>query len=97
MDIGQLTRVLVRPMVTERSTILQEQNKYVFEVTLESNRGLVKQAVEKLFDVEVIRVNTIRIPGKTKRFGPRKIIQRAKKKAIVTLKAGDKIAIFEGI
>jgi len=94
---SHLAGVLRRPIITERSTRLQDGNKYTFEVGLTSNRGLIKQAVEKLFDVTVLQVNTIRTPGKTKRFGPRLVTKQATKKAIVTLKPGDKITVFEGI
>lgn len=94
---SHLASVLRRPIITERSTRLQDGNKYTFEVELTSNRGLIKQAVEKIFDVTVLQVNTIRTPGKTKRFGPRLVTKQATKKAIVTLKPGDKITVFEGI
>lgn len=97
MATSQLTGVLIRPIITERSTKLQDKNKYTFEVGLKANRGLIKQAIEKLFEVQVLSVNTIRTPGKTKRFGPHLVTKRAKKKAIVTLRPGDKITIFEGI
>jgi len=97
VSIGQLTRVLIRPVVTEKSTRLQEENKFTFEVLLEANRGQVKQAVEKLFDVKVLKVNMVRTPGKRKRFRQRLVQERAHKKAIVTLKPGDKLALFEGV
>lgn len=94
---SHLAGVLRRPIITERSTRLQGENKYTFEVELTSNRGIIKQAVEKLFDVTVLSVNTVTTPGKTKRFGPRLVTKRARKKAIVTLKPGDKITVFEGL
>ena len=96
-SMARLTRVLVRPVVTEKSTRLQEMNKYTFEVILEANQRWVKQAVEQLFNVKVMKVNMIRTPGKRKRFGPRLVQSRAQKKAIVTLRPGDKIALFEGV
>ena len=95
--IGQLTKVLLRPVVTEKSTRLQEMNKFTFEVTLTANRGLVKEAVERLFEVKVVKVNMVRTPGKVRRFGPRWVVGSARKKAIVTLKPGDTITIFEGV
>ena len=97
MTMAQLTGVLLRPVVTERSTDLQEQNKFTFEVQLTANRALVRLAVEKLFDVKVLKVNIIRTPGKTRRFGPRRVRSPEKKKAIVTLKPGDSITVFEGV
>jgi large subunit ribosomal protein L23 len=97
MTMAKLTRVLVRPIITERSTMLQEQHKYTFEIALTANRGLVKQAVETLFNVKVLKVNTMRTPGKSRRFGPRLVMSREVKKAIVTLRPGDTITIFEGV
>jgi large subunit ribosomal protein L23 len=97
MTMAKLTRVLVRPIITERSTMLQEQHKYTFEIALTANRGLVKQAVETLFNVKVLKVNTMRTPGKSRRFGPRLVRSREVKKAVVTLRRGDTITVFEGV
>jgi large subunit ribosomal protein L23 len=95
--MGRLTKVLLRPVVTEKSTRLQEANTYTFEVPLGADRTLVRQAVEQLFQVHVVKVNMVRLPGKSKRFGPRRVQTPSRKKAMVTLKAGDKIALFEGV
>ena len=92
-----LYEVLRRPLITEKNTILQEQNKYVFEVAKETNKPQVKQAVEKAFKVKVTTVNMIMVPGKSKRVGRRVIQTHPWKKAIVTLKAGNKIEFFEGV
>ena len=92
-----LYEVLRRPLITEKNTILQEQNKYVFEIAKEANKPQIKQAVEKAFKVKVTTVNMIAVPGKSKRVGRRVIQTRPWKKAIVTLKAGDKIEFFEGV
>ena len=92
-----LYEVLRRPLITEKNTILQQQNKYAFEVAKETNKPQVKQAVEKAFKVKVTTVNMIMVPGKSKRVGKRVIQTRPWKKAIVTLKAGDKIEFFEGV
>jgi len=89
--------VLRRPLVTEKGTYLQEQNKYLFEVAINANKPRVKQAVEKAFDVTVKSVNLMTVAGKRKRYG-RAIAKRPDwKKAVVTLKEGDKIQIFEGV
>ena len=93
----QLYNVLVRPLITEKNTLLQALNKYAFEIAKEANKPQVKQAVEKTFKVKVITVNVSTVPGKTKRVGRRMVQTRSWKKAIVTLKAGDKIEIFEGV
>lgn len=95
-DIAQLTKVLRRPLVTEKSLRLQEQGRYTFEVDPMANKGIVKQAVERLFGVDVVQVNIIRVKGKRKRFGPRWMQKPGYKKAIVTLKPGQKIPILEG-
>lgn len=89
--------VLRRPLVTEKGTYLQEQNKYLFEVAIGANKPQVKQAVEKAFDVTVEAVNLMTVAGKRKRYG-RAITKRPDwKKAVITLKEGDKIQIFEGV
>lgn len=92
-----LYEVLRRPLITEKNTILQQQqNKYAFEVAKETNKPQVKQAVEKAFKVKVTTVNMMTVPGKSKRVGKRVIQTRPWKKAIVTLQAGNKIEFFEG-
>jgi large subunit ribosomal protein L23 len=93
----QLYEVLRRPLVTEKGTLLQTQNKYGFEVSDEANKMQVKQAVEKAFKVTVTAVNIITVRGKEKRVGRKQIVKSPWKKAIVTLKTGDKIQIFEGV
>ena len=62
-----LYEVLRRPLITEKNTTLQTQSKYVFEVDARANKNQVKQAVEKVFKVEVLSVNMMTVPGKTKR------------------------------
>ena len=89
--------VLLRPLITEKSTILQEgQNKYAFEVDSRANKVQVKTAVEQSFSVKVTEVNVITIKGKRKRFGRRLVQKPSWKKAVVSLRAGDKIQLFEG-
>ncbi len=92
-----LYEVLRRPLVTEKNTVLQAQGKYAFEVAGEANKLQVKQAVEKAFKVTVTAVNVMSVPGRTRRVGRRQILTQSWKKAIVTLKPGDKIEIFEGV
>ena len=89
--------VLRRPLVTEKSTRLAEGNRYVFEVDKRASKGQIKRAVELAFKVGVIQVNVIHVPGEIKRAGQHKIARSAWKKAVVTLKAGDKIQYFEGV
>lgn len=92
-----LYEVLRRPLITEKNAALQEQSKYSFEIAKRANKYLVKQAVEKSFQVKVVSVNMINVPGKTRRVGRRQVQTSSWKKAIVTLEAGQKIEIFEGV
>jgi len=92
-----LYEVLRRPLITEKNTVLQAENKYAFEVAGEANKHQIKQAVEKAFKVKVTAVNVMTVPGKTRRIGRRQVLTQSWKKAIVTLKPGDKIALFEGV
>jgi large subunit ribosomal protein L23 len=90
--------VLRRPVVTEKSTTLAAQGKYVFEVLMAANKPQIKSAVERAFDVHVASVNTLVVRGKRRRLGrSRPGQQPAWKKAIVTLQPGDQIEIFEGV
>jgi large subunit ribosomal protein L23 len=90
-----LTRVIVRPVVTEKSTDMGENEKYVFEVASEANKNEVKQAVEKFFGVKVVAVHTMNMKGKPKRLGRHMGRRKDWKKAIVTVQAGDKIDLFD--
>jgi len=92
----QLLNVLIRPIVTEKSTLLQERDKYVFEVALTANKVLVREAVELAYAVKVTSVNILKSRGKMKRYGPKPVRTPDRKKAVVTLKQGDRIQIFEG-
>jgi len=91
-----LANVLIRPVVTEKSTLQQEQNRYVFEVGSAASKEQIAKAVEWAFGVKVIKVNTLTVPGKVKRYGRRPSKQPDWKKAIVSLAAGDSIQLFEG-
>jgi large subunit ribosomal protein L23 len=92
-----LYEVLCRPLVTEKNTaILQPQGKYAFEVAGEASKPQIKQAVEKAFNVTVTAVNVMKVPGKMRRIGRRQVLTSSWKKAVVTLKPGDKIELFEG-
>lgn len=89
--------VVVAPVITEKSTILSENNQVVFEVAINANKTEIKDAIESLFKVKVTAVNTLRVKGKAKRFrgipGRRKDV----KKAVVTLQDGDTIDIASGL
>lgn len=88
--------ILRRPLITEKYTVLQAQGKYAFAVAGEANKPQIKQAVEKAFKVTVTMVNVMTLPGKRRRRGRRQLPAHPWKKAVVTLKSGDKIEFFEG-
>jgi large subunit ribosomal protein L23 len=96
-----LYEVLRRPIVTEKSNyMVTKLHQYVFEVSGDANRTMVKDAVEKLFDVTVVRVNIINAPAKrTRRARSRRLMisNAGYKKAVVTLIPEDRIPIFEGV
>ncbi len=94
-----LYEVLKRPLVTEKTMIAtDEQNKVSFEVDMRANKLMVKQAVEKAFDVTVVDVNMLVMAAKTSRRGSSIRIRQPKwKKAVVTLQTGDRIQLFEGV
>jgi large subunit ribosomal protein L23 len=93
-----LYEVLHRPLITEKNTAIQApQGKYAFEVAAEANKEQIKQAVEKAFNVSVTQVNVMTVAGKRRRMRGREIMSPSWKKAIVTLKPGDKIELFEGV
>ncbi|GMV84371.1 MAG: hypothetical protein AMXMBFR80_02290 [Dehalococcoidia bacterium] len=89
--------VLLRPIITEKTTVLTGQDKYVFEVDIRANKNQIKEAVQIAFNVRVSDVNTMTMKGKPKRFGRRVVNRPDWKKAVVTLVPGDKIQLFEGI
>ncbi len=90
-------QILRRPVITEKSTDLQDQGRYAFEVAPSATKHDIKRAVELAFEVKVVKVNTMNVHGKRKRLGPRTTKPRGWKKALVTLAAGETITIFEGV
>ena len=91
---------IVRPVVSEKSTTLGDQGKYIFEVAPTANKIQIKAAVEAAFankKVSVEAVNILHVPGKTRRRGKSVGMTRSWKKAIVTLKAGQRLDLFEGV
>jgi large subunit ribosomal protein L23 len=95
--MATLHRTIVRPIVTEKSSAAyQERGEYTFEVHPTANKTAIKQAIERLFGVSVTGVWTSQQRGKPRRVGTSAGLRPRWKKAIVTLKAGDSIEIFEG-
>jgi large subunit ribosomal protein L23 len=95
MDMYQIVK---KPLVTEKGTVmLSEGNWVAFKVHLDANKIEIREAVQKIFSVSVLQVNTQIVRGKRKRFGKAMGQSKAWKKAIVQLKEGDKIEMFEGV
>jgi large subunit ribosomal protein L23 len=90
-------RILEKPLVTEKSTMMQEQgNRVMFQVKRSANKMQIKEAVQSIFNVTVLHVNTINVKPKSRRMGRHVGLTKAWKKAIVLLKEGDRIDFFEG-
>lgn len=96
MPEKELYASIIRPFLTERSTILKEKyNQYIFEVSLGADKPLIKKAVSTLFKVNVLSVRTMIVRGKFRRFGKGGNFRSDWKKAVVTLAKGEKIDIAE--
>lgn len=90
---AKLYDLIKKPVISEKSTLLASQNKYVFEVDLKASKSEVKQAIEAIFGVKVVAVNTIKGHGKVKRFRGILGKQNDYKKAVVTLAEGGQIDV----
>ena len=88
--------IILRPIITEKSSRLMEHNKYTFEVHPKANKIEVRNAVSSFFKVKVVKVSTLYVRPKPKRMGAFQGKSRAWKKAIVTVAAGERIEFFEG-
>ena len=88
---------IISPNITEKSTSLSEFNKVVFKVHKGSNKNSIKKSIEKIFKVNVIKINTINLKSKTKIIKNKKVFKSGTKKAIVTLKKGQSIDLSTGI
>lgn len=88
-------KVLLEPWVTEASTLAMELNKYVFKINPNASKAEIKRAIQDLYKVTVKSVNTVKIPQKSRNYGKTPGWKKGFKKAIVTLKEGDKIELFD--
>ena len=88
--------ILIKPIVTEKTTMMMSDGKYTFQLPLNANKVEIRKAVEQIFKVKVAKVTTLRIMGKMKRMGKYIGKRPDYKKAIVTLKEGESIEFFEG-
>lgn len=89
--------LIIKPVITERSVDLMQENKYTFKVAKNANKIEIRKAIEEIFKVHVTEVRTIRVKGKNKRMGRYQGMTSEWKKAIVTLAEGETIEIFEGM
>jgi large subunit ribosomal protein L23 len=89
--------IILSPVITEKATNASEQNKVIFKVAMDASKPQIKEAVEKLFDVKVKSVNTLRRRGKWKLFKGRVGRQSDSKRAVVTLEEGQKIDVTTGL
>ena len=89
--------VIIAPVITEKATLASEHNQVIFKVARKATKPQIKEAVEKLFDVKVKSVNTLRRRGKWKAFRGRYGLQPTTKRAIVTLEEGQKIDVTTGL
>lgn len=94
---GESFKHLLRPLITEKSALLGSYNQYVFEVNYKSNKTEIKKAIISLYGVKPIKINLIKVSGKNVRYGKSSGKTKNWKKAIVLLKAGDKINVYEGV
>lgn len=88
--------IIIEPLLTEKSNVLKERHVFVFKVHILANKIQIKQAIQKLYGVTPLSCRTITVHGKTKRQGRFVGKTSSFKKAIITLKQGDSISIFEG-
>jgi len=92
-----VNEILIKPLITEKNTMLGAQGKYTFKIDRRANKTQVKEAVEAIFKVEVTAVNTISVPPKSRRVGRTIGKTQAWKKAVVTVRPGQRIELFEGV
>lgn len=89
--------IIIKPVVTEKSVDLMQENKYCFKVAKDADKIEIKNAIEEIFKVTVVNVNTVNVHGKMKRMGRTQGMTASWKKAVVTLREGDSIEVFEGL
>lgn len=89
--------IIIRPIVTEKTSDMMKDNQYTFQVAMGANKTEIRQAIEAIFNVKVVNVNTVRVEGKKKRMGRFEGKRSDYKKAIVKLASGNTIPLFEGM
>ena len=96
-DTKEAYRVLIKPLITEKAAYLKSENKYLFQVNIKATKNEIKKAVFHVYGVWPQDVNIINLKGKKVRYGKSQGVTKNKKKAVVTLKKGESIEIYEGV
>lgn len=96
-DTKDAYKVLVKPLISEKAAHLKLQNKYLFQVSSSTTKNEIKKAIFHVYGVWPIEVNVINIKGKKVRYGKSSGTTKDKKKAIITLKSGDSMEVYEGV
>ncbi|MFH1509328.1 MAG: 50S ribosomal protein L23 [bacterium] len=96
-DDNRAYKILIKPVISEKASVIQEENKYAFIVNKDSNRRQIANAVEDLYGVQVVQVRIVNVKGKMRRYGRSKGFTSRYKKAYVKLIAGDKLDLVEGV
>lgn len=92
--VKRADKIFIRPIVTEKSTLLEGQGKYIFEVSVETNKNEIKKAIQEIYKIKPLKVNIINKKGKNIRYGRTTGWTKNRKKAIVTFKKGEKIELM---
>lgn len=87
--------IIIRPVISEKTTIMMEKNKYVFRVSINANKHIIRKAMKEIFNVNAVKINIMRVKGKRKRVRYHYGYTTDWKKAIVTLAKGERIELFE--
>jgi large subunit ribosomal protein L23 len=96
-DTGEAYRVLIKPLITEKVSFLGQYNQYVFEVSPNANKIQIAKAIENVYGVRPKSVNVLPIKGKEVRYGRTVGKTKERKKAVITLRPGEKIEVYEGV
>ena len=94
---GNAYKNLIRPIITEQASSLGEFNQYVFEVAIKSNKSEIEKAIETLYGVKPVKINTVNMRGKMVRYGRKFGKLKNWKKAIIILQKNDKLDVYEGV
>lgn len=96
-ETGQAYKILIRPLITEKTSFLGQYNQYVFEITPKANKIEIARAFKNLYGIKPISINIMKIKGKEVRYGRTSGRTKNRKKAVITLKQGEKIEVYEGV